>query len=135
MAYTYNDNELFTSVDRDPFPRIKPDHAYPKTLGPIATAPELEVGTPMAYDTDNDYWIVWSATTTGDAETIRGFIYPEPVQTHASNEVMGIVMVAGEIHFDDIILPTGEAKGDLRTACRSGPHEKGLYIRGLRAVR
>lgn len=131
-----NENELYSSSTKSPFPRIKPVHQYPKKFGSVAAAPELAVGTPLAYDSDNDQWAVWSngGTVTG-VDTIRGFVYPVPVQLHASEEVLGIVMVAGEIHYDDIVLPSGESAADLMTAIRGNLAALGLYVTGLTQVR
>ena len=131
-----NENELYSSSTKDPFPRIKSVHQYPKKFGSVAAAPELAVGTPLAFDSDNDQWVVWSngGTVTG-ASTIRGFVYPVPVQIHASDEVLGIVMVAGEIHYDDIVLPSGESEADLQTAIRGNLAALGLYVTGLTQVR
>lgn len=131
-----NANELYASSSKDPFPRIKPVHQYPKKLGAVASAPLLAVGTPMAYDTDNDQWVVWSngGTVTG-ASSIKGFLYPIPVQLHASDEVLGVIMVAGEIHYDDIVLPSGETAADLKTELRANCAARGLYVTGLEQVR
>jgi hypothetical protein len=131
-----NANELYASSSKDPFPRIKSVHQYPKKITAIAAASLLAVGTPMAYDSDNDQWVVWSngGTVTG-ADTIRGFLYPIPVQTHASDQVLGMVMVAGEIHYDDIVLPSGETAADLKTAIRANLAARGLYVTGLTQVR
>ena len=129
-------NELYASASKDPFPRIVPVHQYPKKFGAVASAPELAVGTPLAFDSDNDQWVVWSngGTVTG-VDTIRGFVYPLPVQLDASDEVLGIVMVAGEIHYDDIVLPSGETEADLKTAIRANLAARGLYVVGLTEVR
>lgn len=131
-----NANELYDSSSKDPFPRIKPVHQYPKKLGAVASAPTLTVGTPMAYDEDNDQWVVWSngGTVTG-VSTIKGFLYPIPVTLHASDEVLGVIMVAGEIHYDDIVLPSGESAADLMTAIRGNLMARGLYVTGLTQVR
>jgi len=130
-----NENELYASSSKDPFPRIKPVHQYPKKFANVASAPELAVGTPVAFDNVNNEWVVWSAGGTNDNSTIRGFVYPLPIQLHASDEVLGVVMVAGEIHYDDIALPSGEAEADLKTAIRANLAARGLFVTGLTEVR
>jgi hypothetical protein len=133
---TLNSNELYASASKDPFPRIQPVHQYPKKFGPVASAPELAVGTPVAFDTSNKRWVVWSnGGTVAGADTILGFVYPLPVQLHATEEVLGIVMMAGEIHYDDIQLPAGETEADLKTAIRANLAARGLYVVGLTEVR
>lgn len=130
-----NSNELYASSSKDPFPRIKPEHQYPKKFAAVASAPELAVGTPLGFDNVNNEWVVWSSGDTNGAGTIRGFVYPLPVQLHASDEVLGVVMVSGEIHYDDIVLPDGEAEADLKTAIRANLAARGLFVTGLTEVR
>lgn len=65
---------------------------------------------------------------------IAGFLWPDEVVL-ATGEVLGQVMLAGEIHYDDIPLPSGETEADLKAALRSGPRALGIYIQGLTEVR
>jgi hypothetical protein len=136
MTRDYSDNELYSSSSKNPFPRIQSQHQYPQTFGPVASAPELAVGTPVAFDTSNKRYVVWSnGGTVAGADTIVGFVHPLPIQLHATKEVLGIVMSAGEIHYDDIVLPDGESEADLQTAIRANLRARGLYVRGLGEVR
>ncbi len=129
------DNELYSSASRDPFPRISPETVKVKTFAADAGEATLAVGTPVAFDTVNDQWVVWSASGTGDVDEIKGFIYPDDVDLDASEEVQGQVMLRGTIHDDDIELPDGESAVDLREALRTDCLERGLIIDGLDAVR
>ena len=133
MAYATN--ELWDQTVRSPFPRIKSDNQQPKTIGPISGAPTLEVGYPLAYDDAEKKWVPWTASGTSNTDVIKGFIYPVDVATDATNDVLAIVMLRGEIHYDDIILPTGESEADLMAALREGPLARGLIIQGLSEVR
>jgi hypothetical protein len=133
MAYT--DNQLYAEGSYDPFIRIKPEHVFPKTFAADAGAAELAVGTPVAFDSVAKQWAVWSAAGSNGLDDIRGFVYPKAIQLDASKEVLGTVMVAGEIEYEDIVLPTGETAANLKAALRSGPRERGLWIRGLGEVR
>lgn len=135
MAVNYKTNELWDDTVRSPYPRIFPENAQPKTISGLSGAPTLEVGFPMAYDDAEKKWVPWSAGGTSDTNVIRGFIYPVDVDTHATQDVLGIIMLRGEIHYDDIAIPTGEAEADLKEALRDGPLARGLVIRGLTEVR
>jgi len=133
MAYA--DRELFASGDYDPAPRISPKVVKVKSFAADAAATELAVATPLAFDEANFNWVVWSASGTGEVDEIKGFLYPDAVQLDASDEVQGQVMLMGEIHYDDIVLPSGESYPDLRQALRTDCLERGLVIVGLDAVR
>jgi hypothetical protein len=133
MAYA--DRELYSSGDYDPNKRIGPKAVGVKTFAADAAATELAVGTPVAFDSANFNWVAWSASGTGDVDEIKGFVYPNAIQLDASDEVQGQVMLQGRIHFDDIVLPTGETSTDLRQACRTDCLERGLIVTGLDAVR
>jgi hypothetical protein len=132
---TLNDNELYSSASQNAYPRIQSEQQHPHKFGPVASAPELEVGTPVAFDHDNDRYLVWSSggTVTG-ASTIVGFIFPLPVQLHATEEVLGVVMERGEIHYDDIVLPDGEDEDALKAEIRDNCMKRGLRVVGLTQV-
>jgi len=135
MPADYATNELWSQAVRSPYPRIIPENAQPRTIGPISGAPTLEVGFPLAYDDAELKWVPWTASGTSNTNIIKGFIYPVDVDTDATKDVLGIVMLRGEIHYDDIIIPSGEAEADLKAALRDGPLARGLIIRGLEEVR
>jgi len=135
MTADYATNELWSQAVRSPFPRIAAKNAQPKTIGPIAGAPTLEVGFPMAYDDAEKKWVPWTASGTSNTNIIKGFVYPVDVDTSATKDVLGIIMLKGEIHYDDIIIPTGESEADLKEALRDGPLARGLIVRGLTEVR
>ena len=135
MPANYGANQWYSSTVRSPYPRIVPEVALSKTIGPITGAPTLEVGYPMAYDDAELKWVPWTASGTSNTNIIKGFVYPVDIVASASVDVLGVLMLKGEIHYDDIILPTGEAEADLQTALRDGPLARGLIIRGLTEVR
>lgn len=70
---------------------------------------------------------------------IRGFVWPNAVTVDDSGDgnedVIGQVLLAGRIHYDDIVLPSGESATNLKAALRSGCRERGLWIEGLAQVR
>jgi len=71
-------------------------------------------------------------------DVIAGFVWPDSIVLDDSGDgnedVMGQVMLAGRVHYDDIVLPSGETQGVLDAALKSGPREKGLFIYGLEGV-
>lgn len=129
------DNELWKSSDYDAPKRIVPDTVKVRKFAADADESTLAVGTPVAFDTVNDNWAVWSASATGDVDEIKGFIYPDPVTLHASKESLVQVMLKGTIHYEDIVLPDGEEAADLREALRTDCMPIGLIVDGLDAVR
>lgn len=68
-------------------------------------------------------------------DQIRGFVWPDPIVLSGTGEVIGQVLLAGNIHFDDIAKPSAESVSDLKDACRVGPRTLGLFIEGLDQVR
>lgn len=74
-------------------------------------------------------------------DVIRGFVWPDPIVLDATNDVQGVVMLEGTIHYDDIVLPSGESAATLKTYLRSetvsgpGVRQLGLKIEGLSQVR
>lgn len=131
----YGANELWEQTVRSPFPRIVPEAVAAKTVGPITGAPTLEVGYPLGFDENLNVWLPWSSAGSGGLDTIRGFIYPEDLETHATEDVLCNVMEQGRIHYDDIILPDGESEADLKAALQPNALARGLIVRGLEKVR
>ncbi len=72
-------------------------------------------------------------------DVISGFIWPDSIVLDDSGvgneDVMGQVVLAGRIHYDDIVLPAGESQNTLDAALQDGPRDKGLFIYGLEGVR
>lgn len=66
---------------------------------------------------------------------IKGFIWPNPVVLDSDEEVLGVVMLMGRAHYDDIVLPAGQTADGLKAALRDGPRALGLKIEGLDQVR
>lgn len=128
------DNELYKSSDYDPPIRIAPIRTLVKKFAADASETTLAAGTPVAFDTVNDNWTVWSASGTGDVDEIKGFL-TEAITLDDSNERLAQVMTQGTIHYDDIPLPDGEEAADLREALRTDCAPIGLVIEGLDAVR
>lgn len=85
--------------------------------------------------TGNDHVLstVEAGASANGVNVIRGLIWPDAVQTSASGEVLGNVMMAGQAHYDDIlaVIPDGETATDLQAALKNGLRERGITIKGL----
>lgn len=70
------------------------------------------------------------------AQEIAGFAaVPEGIQLDADEQVIGLVMMKGIIHFDDIPVVSGYTSNQLKEALRNGGvREKGFTIQGLTGV-
>jgi len=66
---------------------------------------------------------------------VDGLVWPDAVVLDSDEEVIGQVMLRGEVHYDDIVLPAGETASVLKAALREGPRLRGLLIQGLDQVR
>lgn len=71
----------------------------------------------------------WSKWLDADVNTIAGFVWSDEVQTDATDEVLGNVMMAGRIHHDDIPLG-GQTQSILDTALNAA-RDKGFIIEGM----
>lgn len=153
--------ELFSGVTRKPQLRMAATVARPVVFATDAGAALLAAGTPVHFNGTD--WVVWTAggTPPGTIQEIMGFVYfqtaltgttqvtlatdpasgtvVEGVQLSASDEVHGVVMLKGRIHYDDIVLPAGEMQsnldlallGDASTAVENSPLVRDLIIEGL----
>jgi len=132
---TYNTPDMWDSDDLTAYPRILPKHVREVTLAAVTGAPTYTVGTPLAVDSVSGEFVIWSAGGTNDNDKIKAFLYPRDVDTHATNASLVVVLEAGDIHYDDIELPTGESAADLMAALK---HEelrmRGLRIKGLSGI-
>ena len=126
-------------------PLLNQDGPFPQQLRALATVTQpktfgsgsgtLERLTPVAYNTSTNKWTVWTNGGANGTGTIRGFVWPDAVELDSSDDVLGNVMLAGRVHYDDIVLPYGETESNLQAALRSGPRELGLTIESLDQVR
>lgn len=123
--------ELFDSASQDPLPRIMPDEdgTMVVTFDNASGGPTLAVGTPVV-NLGNGLWRAWAD---GDetSKPVAGFVYPQAVVLDATNDVQGVILTRGIIHYGDIVLPTGQTQATLDGALKSGPREMGLIVQGL----
>lgn len=74
-----------------------------------------------------------AAVASLNTNRIKGFVWPDLVTLDVSNDVLGQTCLGGDIHFDDIVLPTGETLTNLKIACRT-LRALGFRIQGLDQV-
>jgi hypothetical protein len=63
---------------------------------------------------------------------IGGFLWPDALTLLAGNETLAQVLMEGEIHYDEIVLPSGSSAAQLKAQLNDGETRKrGLIIQGL----
>ena len=96
----------------------------------VAGAPTLPVGTPLVENAGGGY-DKWTQVA---ALPIVAFVHPLPVTVDAVGEVLGVVMIAGDLHRDDVPLG-GETQGNLDTALKASTlRTRDLLVQGLEDV-
>lgn len=130
--------ELFQSSDRDPYPRVMADQDGVKVcmFAAVGAAPEYAALTPVAFNTATAKWVIWASGGANETGIVRGFVYPDAVQTDAADDVHGQVMTHGIVHYDDVVLPAGQLQADLATALKApATRGVGLKVQGLEGIR
>lgn len=90
----------------------------------------LPVGTPLVLNAGGGY-DKWTQVA---GLPIRAFIHPLPVTLDAVGEVLGVVMLAGDLHRDDVPLG-GETQGNMDTALKADTLRiRDLLVQGLEDV-
>jgi hypothetical protein len=100
-------------------------NAVPATL--IGTVTSIVGGSPTA-EAD-------TGTSTNGTHKIVGFVNPNDIQTHATEDVLGIISVEGEVTYAEIaaLVASGDVTA-LQAALKDGLVEKGIYIQGLPGI-
>jgi hypothetical protein len=83
-----------------------------------------------------------AGTALNDTNVIAAFIAHDSVQLDAADEVLGVIMLTGEIHRDDVntaairaLLAGTPSENELDTALKQASlREKGIIVRGLASV-
>lgn len=138
VSFATQPENLFASTSNPALKRVTSDDNRPVLFANVGAAPLYPVLTPVAYDTSVDKWKVWANGGANGIGTIRGFVWPDPVQTHATGEVIGNILFAGRVNRDDIPVPAGETQNNLDAALVAGApslRENGIIVEGLVTVR
>jgi hypothetical protein len=141
-----NPNDLYPAeVTRGTQLRVQPAEGpgalVVKTFAANGAAPILKAGTAVYADATTGFWakVVPAGTAYASAtavEQVMGIIWPTDIQTHATNEVLGTVMLRGSAHVDDvatamsIAVPLVDANTLL---CFRNPvtRYRGIFLEGL----
>lgn len=131
-------NELYSESTRGALPRIHPEEGPGAvvTRAFAAGTALLPIGMPMTVNSSGFLTpIVPAGTAHASAtaiEQLHCIIWPAPVQLVAGGEVLGVVMLKGSIHVDDLATAFGGSTANLLTALRNPvTRNRGLYIEGL----
>lgn len=80
-------------------------------------------------------WLVWDGGGVGELGEIRGFAWSDDIQLVSGSEVIGNVMMAGRVHYDDVLrinVTEGSfgTAGELDTALQ-GARDLGFIVEGM----
>lgn len=135
-------NDLYPAeVTRGTQIRVQPNEGpgalVPKTFAANGAAPILAAGTPVYADATTGFWakIVPAGTAYASAtaiEQVQGIVWPTAIQTHATDEVIGTVMLRGSAHIDDVATAFGGSTANFLLACRNPvTRYRGIFLEGL----
>lgn len=110
-----------------------------KTFGEVVTEESLPVLTPVARNSSTGFWVPWDANGSNATDTMLGLVWPEAITLSEDGEVQGSVMLAGKVHYEDILAAVEEraveVEADLATELKAGPRDLGILVYGLPDVR
>lgn len=114
--------------------------------GPIATTDVVLTVSSTGKLAGTAVTITLTDSTTGGTTTIThtttaaagvngaggiAFVWPEAVVTDATNDTLANLLFAGDIHFDDIVVPAGESTSTLKAMLRKYARALDYNIQGL----
>lgn len=129
----YDPNQLYNSVTGPTSgKRIIPKVVQAKTFA--AGTALLAVGTLVAYNTSTNFWVPWVTAGANGTGTVLGIV-AQPIQLKAGVEVLGQVMLQGEIHRGDCVAAGAETSNQIDAALDAEVRPLGLIIQGLATFR
>ena len=124
-----NPNEKFTTTTGvGSGKRIFPTSAQAMVFA--AGTGTLAEGTPVAFDTSVGFWKLFQDAGINGIGVIKGFL-TKPVTLDSDEEVMGVVMLNGRIHIDDIPIVTGYTLAQLKAKIKAGVRDLGIIVEGM----
>ncbi len=129
-----NPNNLFTTATGlGSGLRFFPSSVQPKTFA--TGSGTLPKGTPLSVVTSSGEWVPWDAAGgAAGTEIMRGILWPDELALNGSDEVLGMVMLAGRFHIDDIDLsgtPGPESVANLLIELRATARANGYIVEGM----
>lgn len=139
----YDPNELLVSVTETPMPKCAPAEG-PGAVVPASMAGGtalLPVGTPLAYNTSTNLWVVadLDGTASNDEDEIRSFVYPNEHQLVTGAETICQTLRKGMIDYDDF-LAIAIANTTATDATNFDPQmdkmaARGIHVNGWNGIR
>lgn len=124
QKYTENNNV-------NPTISIAPTKTPVGRLLAVSPAETYPRGTPMAFDTSNVGWVVWTDSGANGTGTIKGFMNEDTITTDTADNKVASIMTEGRILHDDVPVPSGETQDNLDTALKNDLMGRGLYVSRL----
>lgn len=141
-----NPNDLYPAeVTRGTQIRVQPAEGpgalVVKQFAANGAAPIIKAGSAVYAHATTGFWAQMVPSNTAYAsapavEKVMGIVWPTDIQTHATNEVLGTVMLRGSAHVDDVATAMGIAVPvvDANTlSCFRNPETRfrGIFLEGL----
>ena len=136
MALETNEQYVAGSALQNQNLRIVAEEIKPKTFA--SGTGTLAAGTAVTYNTSTNLWQIFDDDGSNGTNALKGFVWPNAIELNASAEVVGNVMLRGEVHVDDIPIvdvAVGYDLAGLQGVLRSGARELGIKVQGLDQVR
>lgn len=144
MALDPANHELFATESRDAVHGI---HSTRNATVLLATGSgTLAIGQVMAQLDDGGgtpgAWVPYDEADANGGAIPRGVLVVEAVTLDASDEVLGVVMMEGEVNIDDLVFGGGGAKADFIASQQAGSattvaptlRELGIVVRGVDGI-
>lgn len=94
----------------------------------------LLAGTMVAFETVIGHWVPWDSAGANGAEILKGILWPDDLVLAAADESLGMVLLEGRVHRDDIEL-NGQTQGNVDTELQTVARDLGIHVEGLVDVR
>lgn len=134
-------NDLYSESTRGPLPRIQPRNgpgaSVRRAFAAVAGGPTLPIGTPCYVEAATGLLKKIVPGALAATNDIYAIVWPAAITLDATNSVLGNVMEAGSIHFDELeaLRAAGTLAGtaqQLKDVCRKPSNRtRGIIIEGL----
>jgi hypothetical protein len=100
----------------------------------ITTLPTV-TGTVTSISGGSPTAVADAGTATNGTHKIVGFVNPNPILLDDTNDVIGVIMTVGEVHYDEVaaLVAVGDVTA-LEAALKDGLVERGLIVQGLAGI-